>query len=581
LLPGVCEMKVHASVRPRPKSTPHGADSAARDEEKTFGVTTFRLLALGAGGMACLLALLPAAGHDQMWCLYAARLVRHGAKLYGPEVFESNPPLIVWLSMIPSWLAGWMRLPETAVGKALMVGIEAAVAAVCLRLLRMLWGGRVSRSVVWALGFVYVAVFAVMPARDFGQRDHILVLLCLPYVLAAAMDAEGVGIPRWVGVGIGMMAGVGIALKPHQVVTVMAVEGVVVWLRSRRAGRFTMRSLGRVEPWAIVGCGIFYVAAIRLFAGDYFLRVVPVLRETYWAFGGLGWWGLVGESVQLHVLGLVVGALVLVWRTSGASLTPPCHDDAASRMRHPALGLVDPVSGMGYPALVWVLVAAGVGGTVAFYLQGTGWYYQQIPGLSFFALALAFLGIEAAERGRWRTPGWAPAAAGGLCVLALGLTSYFAGFPFTEARSFPIDVPDASFFAGLAPGSPVATLTTTVDDTVPPVFRYGLTMAQRYPHLWMLPAILRAEDGQERMDAGQLAALEELQHAAMREDFARWRPRLVLVERCQDRAVRCQVLEDRHDDLLGWFLRDAGFRAEFAGYRYWKSVGSFDGYVAK
>jgi hypothetical protein len=142
-------------------------------------------------------------------------------------------------------------------------------------------------------------------------------------------------------------------------------------------------------------------------------------------------------------------------------------------------------------------------------------------------------------------------------------------------------VPDASFFAGLAPGTPVATLTTTVDYTVPPVFRYGLTMAQRYPHLWMLPAILRAEDGQGRMNPVRLRRLEELQHQATREDFARWKPQLVLVERCQDPVVQCQVLEDRHDDLLKWFLRDTGFRAEFAEYRYLRSAGSFDAYVLR
>jgi hypothetical protein len=539
--------------KPRTKSTPQGADSARRDEEKTFGAVTFRVLTIGVAGMACLIALLPAAGHDQMWGLYMARLVLHGAKLYGPELFESNPPLIVWLSTIPAALAGWLHLPETAVGKALVLGVEAGVAMVCLRLLR--GSQEISRSVVWALAFVYVAIFAVMPARDFGQRDHILVLLCLPYVLAAAMDAEGMAISAWAEVGIGMAAGVGLALKPHQALVPVAVEVAVIVLRSRRAGRFTMRSLRRAEPWVIVGCGVAYVGAIRWFAPDYFLRVVPVLRETYWAFGHLGWMGLLGESVQLHVLmGVVVVALILAGRNSVARSDP---------------------------ALVVVLVAAGVASTVAFYLQGTGWYYQQIPALSFFALALVFLGIEAAGRWEWRMPGWAREAAAGLCVLALALTTHFAGYPFTEARSFPIDVPDTSFYAGLAPGTAVATLTTTVDDTVPPVFKYGLTMAQRYPHLWMLPAILRAEDGQGRMDAGRLRSLEELQHAAMREDFARWKPKLVLVERCQDPAVHCQVLEDRHDDLLGWFLRDAGFRAEFAGYRYWKSVGSFDGYVAK
>lgn len=65
----------------------------------------------------------------------------------------------------------------------------------------------------------------------------------------------------------------------------------------------------------------------------------------------------------------------------------------------------------------------------------------------------------------------------------------------------------------------------------------------------------------------------------MREDFARWRPQLVLIERCQDPAVQCQVLEDRHDNLLAWFLRDPGFREIFAHYHYLRSAGPFDAYV--
>jgi len=61
----------------------------------------------------------------------------------------------------------------------------------------------------------------------------------------------------------------------------------------------------------------------------------------------------------------------------------------------------------------------------------------------------------------------------------------------------------------------------------------------------------------------------------------RWQPPLVLVERCQDPAVQCQVLDGLHDDLLAWFLRDRRFRAEFGRYRYLRSAGRFDAYVLK
>jgi hypothetical protein len=516
---------------------------------------TFAILALGTAAMACLIALLPATGHDQMWCLYVARLMLHGAKLYGPQLFESNPPLIFWLSAIPSTLAGWLHLPATAIGKLLVLALAAGVAAVCLRLLGDL-RGRLARRVTReapitarnVLAFAYLAVFAVMPARDFGQRDHILVLLCLPYVLAAALDAEGRPLAGWKAVCAGLAAGLGLALKPHQALIPIAVEITLLALRPRRG----IRALLRPEPLAILACAAAYLLAIHRFAANYLTQVVPVLRDTYWAFGHLNWPGLVAESIQLHIL---------------AAITLAAFFAAGGRQTSP---------------LVALLISAGIAATFAYYLQGTGWYYQQLPALSFFSLALTFLAIDAAESRRLALPRWAPAAAAALSLLALALTAYFTGYPFTPERSFPIDTPDPSFFAGLPPGTPVATLTTSVEYTVPPAFKYSLTLAQRYPHLWMLPSILRSESAQpsaRRISAPRLAQLEDLQHAAMREDFARWHPQLVLVERCQDPAVHCQVLEDRHDDLLAWFLRDPAFRDIFAHYHFLRSSGPFDAYV--
>jgi len=506
-------------------------------------VRTLRILTLGAVAMGCLLALLPAAGHDQMWLLYAAERVRHGAKLYGPELFESNPPLIVWLSMVPSALAGWVHLPATAVGKLLVCVIGVVVALGSRRMmLRVL---KLSPAKELALGFAYLTVFLVIPARDFGQRDQLLAILCLPYLVSAARAITGVPVIGWRAWLVGLAAGVGIALKPHQAVVVLGVEILVL------AWTWRPRHLLRPEVLGLIAVGVLYAGAVWAFCPDYVTRMLLLLRETYWAFGHLTWWGLVSEAIQLHVLAAAV--LVGIAAAGVRQLSP----------------------------MALVLAIAGLAGTFGYYLQRTGWYYQQLPALTFLTLALALVGTHFAERRAWRVPRRAPAAAWGLCLLAIGLTAHFMGYPFTPDRSFPVETPHPVLFSGLVSGTPVATLTTTVDYTVPPVLKYHLTLAQRYPHLWLLPATLRAESGERPMPAERLAVLEELQHDAMLEDFVRWQPRLVLVERCQDPAVRCQVLEDRHDDLLKWFLEDARFRYEFSRYRYLRSAGRFDAYVLK
>ena len=70
-----------------------------------------------------------------------------------------------------------------------------------------------------------------------------------------------------------------------------------------------------------------------------------------------------------------------------------------------------------------------------------------------------------------------------------------------------------------------------------------------------------------------------IQRVDVIEDLHRWQPRLILIQRCQDPAVHCQVLEDRHDDLLAWFLRDPIFVKLWKNYTFSMSRGEFDAYT--
>ena len=514
--------------------------------------------------MACLLGLLPAAGHDQMWFLLMARRLLDGAKLYGPEAFDSNPPLIVWLSAIPCALASWLHLPATAIGKALIVALEACIWVTCLGMARALVHG-LSRTGVWALGFAYIVIFACLPARDFGQREHLLALICLPYLLAATMALTGRPLTGWRATAVGIVAGMGLALKPHQVLVPVAVESLIIWKHPRIWPRRNRPwRLLRPEALGLIGVCFLYLSAIRIFTPQYLTDVIPILRETYWAIGGLSLQQLFLQSIHLHVLAALAVGLDLVLRRSSAA--------------HPRLRAVEEV-----------FLIAGVAATIAYYIQGTGWYYQQLPALTFFALAWWVELLLIVRTQGIRFPLRVPLAwlAGGLTILAIALTAYFSGYSLSRPWEFPSGLapdPDPAFFTNLAPGTPVAILTTDVDLGIPRVLTDRLVWAQRTNNLWLLPAILRSEapapiPPKHRIPRARLPQLETMQHRWMVEDLTRWHPQLILIQRCQDPAVLCQKLEERHDNLLKWFQRDPGFRAAFAHYRYLRSSSSFDGYV--
>jgi hypothetical protein len=384
------------------------------------------MLCVATALMAAMLGLFAAVGHDQLWCLYVAQRMLRGVQLYGPELLESNPPLIMAMLLIPARAAQILGIPDTVAFKFFVVLIAAGSAAASYRLLRRRPEFRVPAG-RWAGLFAFLAIFGVVPARDLGQREHLLALLCLPYVLAAVLDfspAENrVRLGALARMAIGFAAGVGLCLKPHHLLVPAAIEAAI--LLKRRV------FLPRIEPLAILATCLAYVAAIRVFTPLYLTSILPILRDTYWAIGHLPPSRLLGEAIELHVLGIVTLAIYLRG------------------------GRRDPY--------VTLLLLAGAASTVAYYLQGTGWYYQQLPAISLFGVALFFELAQLAVDRRWSLPKWMPATTAALCVLAVGLTAYFSGYTFARPLSFPSglsDTPDPTFFAGLPPGTPVAILTS-------------------------------------------------------------------------------------------------------------------------
>ena len=560
---------------------PSNAQGDPQSQSQQSFQAVFLVLTLAAAGMAALLALLPAAGHDQLWFLMMARRWLSGAQLYGPEIFDSNPPLIVWLSALAVLLGHALHLSTTFAAKLLVTLLETATSFLSLYFLRRA-RPNTRRYELPALLFAAIVLFYVIPARDFGQRDQILAFLIFPYILAAAIPfrTHSLTPARCIA---GILAAVAICLKPHHALIPIAVELTLLTpaiLRSKRNSSqlnpepsplspnpapFSSRlqNLFRPEPFLIILLGATYLAAIHRLTPLYFTNALPILRDTYWAIGHLSVPALALEAIELLILAALAISLYLRRRQ-------PVNDFTQ---------IPNPYS------LIPVLLAAATAATIAYFIQGTGWYYQQLPAIDIFAAALTLQLLDLAAEKPITLSRWLPTATAAVSILALSLTTYFTGSPFTLDRSFAITSPDPAFFTALTPDTPVAILTTSVDAAMMPIERYHLTWAQRMNNLWLLPAILRSETPDSGtppkriLPADTIAQLDTLQHRWVVEDLTRWHPTLILIDRCQKADVHCQELEDRHDDLLAFFLRDPAFANLWTHYTYTGTRGEFDAYT--
>ena len=285
---------------------------------------------------------------DQSWLLYAASRILDGGRI-GSDIVETNPPTIIWLSEIPVLLS-----------RLLGVSPEAAM-KICLGLLLFLsttWCGSMVRRIpragsgamaVWlAIGIAYGTT--VYSWSDVGQREYILVLLMLPYLVMAALRLDGVSLAAWPAFTAGVITVVGLSMKPQHI---LIVAGIELLLACRIGLR---RSVMRPEAVGGVIGGLAYCAAIAIFAPDYVTKVVPVVYRTYLDYQTLPLLTLIEPRRTAKL-----AALLLLW--------------AFMRRR------------LQYRSLCAVLVIAGVGADGCIFDPAEGMAISVPPGRRLFHIA--------------------------------------------------------------------------------------------------------------------------------------------------------------------------------------------------
>jgi hypothetical protein len=482
---------------------------------------------------------------DIAFLLYAAERVLDGARLYR-DVVEINPPLIVALNLPAVLLARALGASDVLVYRALVTaGLLSALAFADWSLRWILGpdGDRLRRRLVLVLAF---ALF-LAAGDSFGQREHLLAALALPYVLLAAGRLDGRAAPVAPAIAAGVLAGIGLALKPHFVLAWGAVEGYAAWrLRGRR---LSYEALGAAAFLAV------YVIGVALLTPQYF----EILRLLGPAYSGYGHYPF------LYVLVTAPGTAVcylamLAW--------------VALREQAKDRGL--------WTVFLVALVASFVAGAA----QLKGWGYHFYPA-RVFALALLALAVLDVRRPLLR-PVWRMYAAAAFAALAMsvlsavgrdvGLLRHRDAARRTEQAQLEKLV--AAVRRHTPAGGSVSILSYTIESGFPLVNYSGVRWASRFPHLWIIEALYQDQihrPGPLRFHApAEMGLAERYLNDAVAEDLARYRPDVLMVLRhARDIPENAQ----RRLDYVGYFSRDPRIAEAFHDYRLAEEVGQYLLYV--
>jgi hypothetical protein len=478
---------------------------------------------------------------DTGFLLDAAGRVLDGSRLY-VDIVEINPPLIVGLNALAVLCARALGVSGVLVYRVGVTAVLLASLALSALWVRRLLPDdlRLQRALVLLLAF---ALFA-LAGPDFGEREHLVLALLLPYLLLAAARGGGQPVAPLQGLWPGLLAGVAFALKPHFVLVWLVLE---VWLRvTRRVARGALLP----ETLGVGGVLLTYGVLIAVLTPQYF-GVVRLLAGPYSRFLYDPFW---------HVLITGPGAVLALF----------------------ALLAFVALRDQGRNPTLWLAFALA---TAACLLAGAA----QQKGLSYHlypadAFALTLLGLIALDTpsivaGRVRLLYRMAAVAvfvAGVAVVSLdrvvGAAGKAADSDQGEFERLVRLVHDRAANEG------VFVMSYHIRSAYPLINYSGARSASRFPHLWILAAAYRDELQDHRPlryhQTSEMSPSERYLNQAVAEDLAR-RPKLLLVLLpARDLAVNGY----RRLDYVAYFSRVPEIRRIFQEYRLVSETGDYQVY---
>lgn len=418
------------------------ARTASRTRQRAAGAACSLLVSVG------LLAALwgRTINHDTAWYLISTRKWLEGATLY-VDLYEVNPPLNFYYTVPAVLLADGLGIGD--------VNAQYLVVA-ALTFMSLFWS--------WALvvdglalppgrqlpAFLGLSAVLTLPAlSQVAQREHLMMLLALPWFLGQVRDEASGTSGR---VARAASAALGFCLKPYFLAIPICVT---LWHMIRRR---SLRPIVSLDNMVMLALGSCYVLAARVIHPAYFEDIIPVARAVYTSFGS-------PTDFVLGRLAIAVAPFLLL-----LVLLP------FGRRTVPAFGLI--VSGI-------------VAGVSSYLLQYNGFDYHLIPFESFTLLAAAWSLIHAR-----RVTALAIAA-------ALGFSA-FAGLAIQRGTyDFWIRGHIEAAMGGRPPPRSLFVATTNVDAGPLLALELGADWISRYPHNWLVPGALG------RLDATDCAAMPE------------------------------------------------------------------------
>jgi hypothetical protein len=314
-----------------------------------------------------LLLLDPINSDAAQFLLLSKQLLTTGLQ-YGNTVWEPNPPIICFLSIPPVWLSLKTHLSPIFLFYTYVFVLIGISLLLCNSYLRNYFGKRDPKK---AALLILICVGESLAIQQFyflfGEREHIFVILILPYLISflSQTSPKAKRPPMFIRIATGVFAGLGMGMKPHFVLTLLIVE-LLSWKKHHK------KFVEKVELLsAIAMLGVYFL--ILLIHGSY-LKFASLIAG-YYLTRTIDRYGILVDQLTSFKF-TALKALILLFATA-----------ILFRKKHPIDGFSKAL--MIFSCSMFVMAM----------IEGKGWEYHFLPSLVSSIIFIGYIFVK-----KWKRP---------------------------------------------------------------------------------------------------------------------------------------------------------------------------------
>lgn len=314
--------------------------------------------------------------YDCAMHLEASRMMLQGKVLY-LDFYDANPPLICYLNIIPALLAQFFSLKAPLAFSLFVFLLVVATTLMTYACLNPVAGQSFYHEREVLCFFLVLGSFLVWRWNQFGQREHLFLLLYFPFFVLRWLRWEGHKIPLRRSLIWGLCGALGLLLKPHFLLMGALLE--VAWLISRKK----IRVLLAPEMISALGIGLLYAAHFALLPHqaltNWLGRFVPQYL-LYWPRSP--WAQMLGLRLTVFSISMNLTVFIVALSLGGMFLAFRIRSDFNSLLR--------------------ALSVLSISAFLVYLIPQQAWFYHALPA---FWAALMVLGLILARAGLFSASG--------------------------------------------------------------------------------------------------------------------------------------------------------------------------------